>query len=147
MIETEADFLKKLSQIVMENWQERRKPVLLSYVGTKLAADGIDYRQWSPDGKLASILKAHSEAFTYAASPYDALVAAVVPAGESFDWPEGGSQSPKEAASVTEGNNERLKRSRGALYAFVRELSRLPKSEADSVIIPTSVLIRLLEGR
>lgn len=141
-----GELLDRIQAIVDENWTRRASPALLSFIGSVLAKEGIDFKSHSPDGKLATFINLYKDRFVVKQHPVDKLVSGVIPAGCEYEFPAPDiSRALPVPSDGTE--DESLKKSRGALYTFIRELAKLPKAEANSVVIPTSVLIRLLEGK
>lgn len=138
------DVLVRIEGIVKENWDRSKTPALLSYIGSILSKEGVNYKEHSSDGRLASLISDNPARFTLKQNPRDKLVSGAIPAGEEYEYPAHEAEIPIESNSAAD---DAVKKSRGALYSFIRELSKIPRSEANSVIIPTSVLIRLLEGK
>lgn len=139
--------LERISEIVEESWQRQREPVLLSYIGLQLTKEGIQYREVSPRGQLRALMSDFPSRFEITVHPNMPLKIGAVPPNTGFEYPQ---EVVTEMASMVHGSeeiSERVKKSRGALYTFIRELSKLSKEDANSVVIPTSVLIKLLEGK
>jgi hypothetical protein len=139
--------LTAIEGIVRIGWEARKEPVLLSYIGSELKKSELDYRSVSPNGQLKLLISEASHLFTVISHPKMPLKIGALPSGAEFSYSAEVSSSNNEDLHPVDDISDKLKRSRGALYTFVRELAKMPKEEANSVIIPTSVLIRFLEGK
>lgn len=136
--------LTAILELVQDHWSKNSQPLLTSTLGVQLREKGFDYKDILEGGTLKEFLARHSDKVEIAQHPVHHAKVGVFPAGENYAFPSENDVSP---AIEGEEVGVDLKKSRGAFYAFIREISRLNRDEIDSIHIPTRVIVRLLEGK
>ena len=138
------ELLAAIVKLVQDHWDENSQPLLTSTLGVKLREKGLNYKDILQGGTLKAFLAKHSKEVGIAQDPVHHAKVGVFPAGKNYTFPT------ENDVSLAIGGEEvgvDLKKSRGAFYAFIREISRLSRDEIDSIHIPTRVIVRLLEGK
>lgn len=141
-IKDRDELATKLSDLVQSHWEENNQPLLLSKIGLWLREHVSNHSQLLGEENLRAFLNLYSKKFKVVQHPQQYAKIGVVPPSESYDFPDSLSVESNEVSATTD-----LKRSRGAFYSFIRELSRLDQEDIESVKIPTRVIVRLLEGK
>lgn len=141
MDHSKSELVKKIELIVENKWEQDKQPVLLSYLGTKLFEEGFDYKAILNGSTLTALIRLETDKFKKVVHPLQRAKTGVIPANKSYEFPS------VEEESVTEARRPSVFEARNALYRFIHELSKLDDTEIDSVIIPTRVLIKLMEGK
>ena len=145
MIDDKTELLKKIESLATEKWSSERKPLLLSNIGTKLSFQDIDYRTILDGAPIGKFISENSSVVKIVKHPLQRAKIAVVPASIDFQFEDIPTASPAEV-SYDEEAYVRLRKSRGAFYSFIAELSKMSAAEIDSVVIPTRVIVKFLEG-
>lgn len=136
------DLASQISTLVKTKWEESEQPLLLSNLGLWLRQNVENYSQLLGEDNVRSFLASYPDHFNVVKHPTQHAKIGVVPNDVEYEFD---ATSPVEVGANEDTSN--LKRSRGAFYAFVRELSHLEPEEIESVIIPTKVIVKLLEGK
>lgn len=119
-------------------WNENNSPVLLSALPPLLKGKVPDFRTILGDGSLKSFIKQTQVIGGYKLVEHPTQHARVglVPENIDFEFP---AMPTLSSGPVTSKANQE------ATLSFLRALSTLPSSDLEKVIIPTSVLIKLLK--
>ena len=139
-MENQEKLTATIKAISDEYWEKHKAPILLSGLPIMLEAKGCDYRVGLGEGyTLKTFIKETGETGGYklVEHPIQKAKVAVAPIATNFEFPqEAARQSTR--ATAAEGGQE-------VTLAFLRALANLPESELDKVVIPVSVLIKLLK--
>ena len=132
-----------LSQRAQSWWDEHQAPYLLAFVAPELNSKGIDYRAVIGEERLKGFVERHvaDGQFRLVAHPLQYAKVGIVPVGVAFEY----------ETTVEEANPGNRKEPRekpdDTLIRFLRALEHLPASELDKIVLPTSVLVRLVGRR
>lgn len=128
-----------IKEISDRHWSEQGSPVLLSALAPLIAAKLVDYRVVLAGRTLKAFIKeTKGEAgYELVEHPSQRARVGVVPAGVSYEFSTD-SSSVKEERGSSKSNRE-------VTLAFLRMLSSLPDADLNNVIIPTSILVKLLK--
>lgn len=118
-------------------WAQRETPVLLSGLPKLLEARIPDYRSTLGTRSLKSFIKETEGSGDYKLIEHPTLKAkiGVAPVSANFEFPQ---ESPRHSMT-TDANKQAI------TLAFLRVLATLPESDLDKVVIPTSILTKLLK--
>jgi hypothetical protein len=134
--------LKNLQAAILEiatsYWQGRNWPVLLSNMPPLLEAKVPGYKDIIAPRNLKTFIKETADAAGYrlVEHPSQRARLGVIPSGINFEFP---SDEEGESHIPAPRKNEEI------VLSFLRALSTLPNSELEKVVIPASVLARLLK--
>jgi len=140
MSATENDLIKLISDKVITKWKEKKEPYLLSSVGSdckgtielKKILNGMKLKEWINLNldKLSVDVSEH---------PTQKEKIGLVPKKETYEY-----------GAQTSGRNNKTylkqttKTKKEVTIAFLSILADLPNEDADKIIIPTSILSKLL---
>lgn len=126
----------RVKEISEKYWRERTSPVLLSALPKILETEDPNYRAVLGTRTLKVFIKETGEATGYrlVEHPTQRARVGVAPTAANYVFPL--ELEPKTVAT---------KSHREATLAFFRALATLPDAEFDKVVIPTSVLVKLLK--
>ena len=129
-----------LKTISDEHWKAHGGPVLLSNLPPLLEPKATGYKQTLGDRSLKSFIKeAGADAgFKLIEHPTQRAKVALAPIDATYEFP------PEEPRTVhrhpgNSGNGQE------AVLALLRALGKLPPEELEKVVIPISVLVKLLK--
>ena len=142
MSESKSVLVEKLNQLARSHWEAEAEPLLLSQVGAALQAASLDYKSILEDSSIRRFVSENCPELKVVQHPNQFAKIGIIPVSEEYEFPS--DQVPK--ASLHR-HTDSVRRSRRALYEFISALADLPESDTQGVIIPTSVLIQLLEGK
>lgn len=140
MSTTENDLITLISEKVIDKWKDKKEPYLLSSVGSdckgiielKEVLNGIKLKEWVNLNlnRLSADILAH---------PTQKEKIGLIPKGEKYEYGiQTSSRSNKIHLKPT------IKTKKEVTIAFLSILADLPTEDADKIIIPTSVLSKLL---
>lgn len=138
-----AVFLRKKAE---EHWNDRQLPYFLSLVSPDFKKLGTDYKVILRDETLKTFVKRTSAHAGYrlVEHPRQRAKLGVVPNNIDFKF-ENEIDKPTENATRTEFAPALDEKE--ALLNFLGVISKLPKDDLDKIVIPTSILVKLLGGR
>lgn len=127
--------VKELSE---RHWAEKSSPVLLSALPKLLEREVPDYRSVLGFRTLKAFIKETGEAAGYklVEHPTQHARVGVAPAAVDYQFPLNLSPPPKTIAA---------KSNQDVTLAFFRALATLSDTDLDKVVIPASVLVKLLK--
>lgn len=136
-MENQNKLMTALKDISDKYWAEQKTPVLLSALPRMLESDVPDYRTVLGPRTLKAFITETREAAGYKLVEHHTQRARVgiAPATVDYEYPPG-SPAPETIPS---------KSNQGVTLAFFRALATLPDAELDKVVIPASVLVKLLK--
>jgi hypothetical protein len=135
--------LKKLQAAILtiaqSNWAQQSQPALLSNLPPLLEAEIPGYKGLLEPRNLKTFIKDTEEVAGYrlVEHPKHRARLGVVPRDVTFEFPS--EEVELEQPRVSRKGNDEV------VLAFLRALSTLPNAELDKVILPASVLARLLK--
>lgn len=126
-----------LRAISEKYWAERKSPVLLSALPRMLESEIPDYRTVLGLRTLKAFIKETGEAAGYklVEHPVQRARVGIAPTAAAYEYPL---ESPPPKTIPSKSNQ-------GVTLAFFRALATLPDAELDKVVIPASVLVKLLK--
>ena len=142
VVTSREDLLGKILPLVQEHWAEHQRPLMLSQIGNWLRDNGIDYRALLDGGSIAQYLREHEDKVTVVQHSRQHAKIGAVPAGENYSFEES-----EGTVRAQEEYPPDLIHSRRAFYHFVKAISALPAEDMERIVIPTRVIVRLLEGK
>lgn len=121
-----------------EHWAKQNSPVLLSALPQILEREIPDFRMTLGHRTLKAFIKETGEAAGYklVEHPIQRARVSVAPAAADYTFP---SEMPLPAKKIAAKSNQE------ATLAFFRALATLPAADLDNVVIPASVLVKLLK--
>ena len=140
MEKTEAALGAFLKEKAAENWKNEA-PYLLSSLAPDLRLESVSYREViGADETLKQFVQRTGETYGYkiVQHPSQKPKVGIVPADADFEFEDTGQKPLQERRSGPPD---------GVLYNFLRALGKLPASEIDKIVIPTSVLVKLARYR
>lgn len=132
---------KAVTEISEEYWAEQNSPVLLSGLPKKLEAKLPDYRLALGARSLKAFIRETEINGSYKLIEHPTLKAkiGVAPSSATYEFPQEPTRQPKRPIAPESNNNQ------AATLAFLRALATLPESDLERVVIPVSVLTKLLK--
>lgn len=140
MSELESDLIKLIKDKIIEKWDKRNEPYLLSSVGSdckgeitlKKILNGKRLKEWVT-------LKLDDLGAELAAHPTQKEKIGLIPKGEHYEYD---TQKPSRIRKIHTNQNHVTRKE--ITIAFLSILGDLSTEDADKIIIPTSVLSKLL---
>lgn len=135
MSSVENELIDLIKTKVQEKWDKNKEPYLLSSVGSdykgtvplKKVLNGKRLKEWA-------ILNQDNLKIDVSIHPTQKEKIGLIPQNESYDYPG----EIKEAIQKTKKNKKTI------TLEFLSMLGELSEEEADKIIIPTSILTKLL---
>lgn len=144
----ELSLKEALKKIADEYWGERKQPLLLSALPEKLSDAVGDYKDVIGNRSLKSFILSSGEGFGFKliAHPTQSAKLGLLPVEANFEFPAE-EEAPQQRAIVAtqERTRERGIRSQEPVLTLLRALRALPAEELEKVVIPVSVLVKLLK--
>lgn len=147
MTMSEAKLLETVEDLTKRKWEKDSQPLLLSHMGTELASKDIDYKSILGDTPIGKFISDKSKQIKVIKHPTQHAKIGVIPSDENYEFSTPQETQDAEHTETEKGKAQDLKRSRRAFYNFISEVSRLPSEDIDSIVIPTRVVVKLLEGK
>jgi hypothetical protein len=137
-MEDQDKLVTTVKAISERHWAERNSPVLLSALPRILEGELPDYRTKLGFRTLKVFIKETGESGGYklVEHPTQRARVGVAPAGVDYEFPL---ESPRPPKTIAAKSNQ------DATLAFFRALATLPEADLDNVVIPASVLVKLLK--
>ena len=137
-MQDQTKVVMSLKAISDRNWAEKKYPLLLSALPRILEEEVPDYRTVLGPCTLKRFIKETGEAAGYklVEHPTQRARVGIAPAATTYEFPPEPSHVPKPIAAKS--NQE-------VTLAFFRALATLPDSDLDKLIIPASVIVKLLK--
>lgn len=137
-MEDQNELVTAIKTISDEYWGEQNSPVLLSALPLILEKKAPNYRAVLGDRTLKTfIMKTESTgSYKLVEHPVQRARVGVVPAEANYEFPQG---VPSPPTTITAKNSQEV------TLAFFRALATLPEDDLDKVVIPVSVLVKLLK--
>lgn len=137
-MENQDRLVTTVKAISERRWAEQSSPVLLSALPKLLEGEVPDYRSVLGARTLKAFIKETGEVAGYklVEHPTQHARVGVAPATVDYQFPPELSPPPKTIAA---------KSSQDVTLAFFRALATLPDTDLDKVVIPASVLVKLLK--
>ena len=143
MAASKTELAEKITELTKKHWVDSKdEALLLSALGPKLSSWNADYKSILSGQSLRNFIKSEASDLTIAQHSTKYARVGVHPADKIFSYDTetiGAKTEPTQA--------DKLKKSRRAFYTFIEEISDFPAEDIKGVHIPTSVIIRLLEGK
>ncbi len=132
----EQELINALKAMVDQQWSAQKLPVMLSAVPRVLAGSLPEFRSVLAGKSLKMFIKETQQIGGYSLVEHPSLRAkvGVAPAGVGFEFSEHSAPRPSNERNST----------RETTLAFLAVLSQLPSAEQDKVVIPASVIAKLL---
>jgi hypothetical protein len=140
---TESSLIEKICELTTKQWEENKRPILLSGLGAELIGQGLDYKQLLYGGKLLPFVE-RIDRVSITRHPHKPLMVGIIPNGQEYSFLATSVEHNSDSGSDMDQD---LKNSRGAFYTFIRELAKLPPELTREINIPVNVIIRLLEKK
>lgn len=141
-MKNEMDLKNAIVKHVGQEWRQGRI-LLTSHLGHLLRDDEIVPSEIIIGKSVTNFIRESVPEVEVVKHPSQRAKIALIPKGEKYSF----ESEVVESVDIEDDHSDTLKKSRGAFYAFVREISRLPASEIDKVNIPFSIVVKLLEGK
>jgi len=139
MQQTSDELIKSIREKVVEKWQKRKEPYLFSSIGADFkeqveALNGKKLKEWVMSNleELSADISSH---------PTQKEKIGLIPKGEIYEYNTEKQTKKKDTHSELKQTSENRKK---ITMAFISMLGDLPAEDADKIIIPTSVLSKLL---
>jgi phenylpyruvate tautomerase PptA (4-oxalocrotonate tautomerase family) len=142
MTASKADLAKQITDLAKEHWKDKPEALLLSVLGPKLKDWNEGYKSILNGQSLRNFIKNEASDLTIAQHSSAYARVGVFPANETFSYD---TETVEAKAEPTKA--DKLKKSRRAFYTFIEAISDFPSDDIKGVHIPTSVIVRLLEGK
>lgn len=132
----EEKLISALRTIAIQAWEKQHEPLLLSALPRLLEAECPDYRDALGNRSFKKFIKATEAVGGYELIEHPSVRAkvAIAPAEKNYEFP---APEPSPHAHKTS--------SRETTLEFLRALAELPEADQDKLMIPTSVLTKLLK--
>lgn len=132
------DLAKKLKECALNFWETYGTPLLLSNIPRVLDSSMSGYKDVLAGRTLKEFVVETGKEFGYrlVEHPTQRAKIAILPDEIAFDF-------PSNQSNFRERRHERSS-SENVVMAFLKKLNELSPEEVDKVIIPTSVLVKLL---
>lgn len=137
----EQEVKTALKSISDAHWNVHNFPILLSNLAPMLEEATADYKEGLGNRTLKAFIKetGGSEAgFKLIEHPTQPAKLAVAPYGAEYEFPKEEPRPMGKTARASSSNQE-------PVLAFLRALSGLPPEELEKVVIPVSILVKLLK--
>lgn len=134
----QAELVTSIKEICDGYWGDNNSPILLSALPPILKGKVPDFRTILGEESLKSFIKQTQVIGSYKLVEHPTQRARVGLVPESIDFEFPVMPTSPSGSATSKANQE-------ATLSFLRALSTLPSSELEKVIIPTSVLIKLLK--
>lgn len=133
----QQELISALKAMVDHQWSEKKLPVMLSAVPGVLADSLPDYRTFLAGKSIKMFIQETQQTGGYSLVEHPSLRAkvGVAPAGVEFKFPLHNTPTASNGRNAT----------RETTLAFLAALSQLPSGEQDKVVIPVSVIAKLLK--
>ena len=139
MQQTNDELIKLIKEKIIEKWNKKKEPYLFSSIGADIkeqpeALDGKKLKEWVHLNldNLSAEISAH---------PTQKEKSGLIPKGEKYEY----NTENKIKNKYTHAESTRISESRKKItMAFISMLGDLPTEDADKIIIPTSILSKLL---
>ncbi len=138
--------VEAISNWTRDHWSAHESPLLMSTIGANLQNSGVDYKSFLEGASLLQFLRTQNTRVKVVQHSRQYARVGLVPPNMDYSFEEA-SESETSNESHASRDAEDLKRSRGAFYSFIREISKLPEEEIEQIHIPMKVIVRLLEGK
>jgi hypothetical protein len=132
----------KISELALKHWKDNKKPLLLSQLGPKLTENDIEYKTIIYPKGIARFISEEVKEVVIIKHPSQFAKVGIHPKGETFSYDNNNSADAEEVSDI-----ERIRKSRRAFYGFIDAISDFPKEELSEISIPTTVIVRLLQGK
>ena len=142
MSDPKSILVEKLNQLATTHWEVKAEPLLLSQVGVSLQAESLDYKSILEDSSIRRFVSEHCPQLKVVQHPTQFAKIGIIPVSEQYAFPLDQSSN-----TSVHRQSDSVRKSRRALYDFISALADLPESDTQGVVIPTNVLIQLLEGK
>lgn len=132
------EIIDTIINITNDFWEKESRPLLLSNLPGKLKEGGIeDYKTIIKNESLKDFLEKTESDKTYKLVKHKNQKAklGLIPAKENFDFSNGISGDKKKTTN---------KISNKIVVDFFKSLSKLSDDELDSIVIPTRILVKLI---
>lgn len=128
-----------IAERAREAWEARQQPYYLSNLAPALKQAGFTYRDVTGEGSLAAWAEgANQEEWRVVRHPQQTSKIGVVPAGSPFTF------DAAEAGASVRDDASRL-RKKPIVVRFLEELRKLDQSDLDKIVLPVSVIVKLLD--
>jgi len=129
--------IKEIESVVREYWSLNQSPVLLSNLPPLLESRAPEYRNALVGRSLKAFIASQRDVqFEMLQHPKYRAKIALFPSEQSFDF-----SSEVESKS---SDSRPSRKDQGAVLSFLKALSELPEDDINKVVIPVSVLVKLL---
>lgn len=138
-VESQNQLIDLIKTICKEHWEKNKHPFLLSALSSKLATEFPNYHDALGTRRLKGFIEETGSQGEYklAEHPKHKAKVGVIPSFADFSYPQ--DSLPQH---TRQDNNINTKE---ATLAFFQALATLPEHDADKVIIPASILIKLFK--
>lgn len=137
-MEDQRNLVTAVKTITENHWRERNSPVLLSALPRLLEGEAPDFRAVLGSRTLKAFIKETGESAGYklVEHPTQRARVGVAPAAAEYNFP---SEPAHPSMTIAARSNQE------ATLAFFRALAALPDADLEKVVIPASVLVKLLK--
>lgn len=137
-MENQSELVTAIKAISEDYWRSQNSPILLSALPLMLEKSNPNYRAVLGDRTLKAFVREteNTESYKLVEHPIQRARVGVVPAEANYEFPQG---VPSPPTVITAKNSQEV------TLAFFRALATLPEDDLDKVVIPVSVLVKLLK--
>ncbi len=145
----EQEVKAALKKIADAHWDARKTPILLSELPEKLEAEAPDYKEVLAGKSLKAFALSVGEdsGFKLISHHSQRAKLGLAPANVDFEFPKEEATQPGATCPAIgqEGARDRGPRSQEPVLVLLRALRALPPEELEKVVIPVSILVKLLK--
>lgn len=142
--ETLAEVIEKKTK---KHWDDEQTPYLLADVVPDIVKEGFDYKQLISPLTLKQFTAGMSGKVKVIQHPFLKAKVGLIPADKDFSYDQQPVISPKQAAKdeiVARGN---FRSNKFVVLNFLQALSALSDEDLEKVVIPATVLAKLLKEK
>lgn len=142
MTNTRVDLVSRITALAQNHWETKKEAMLLSVLGPELTKWDSDYKSILNGHNLRKFIEDNAPALHIAHHSKQFARVGTYPAKETFSYDDPANLPKNEPTDA-----DKLKKSRRAFYDFIHAISVCDPEDLRGVHIPTSVIVRLLEGK
>lgn len=143
-LQTEDELKAFLKEKAKKAWDDEGHPYWLSYLAPDLKPLGVDYKTILGEERLKQFARrTEGDSYRYVEHPRMKAKVGIVPPASEFEFAD----EPLTQPAETDRRGDQAAEREQAVLHFFRALSKLSDDELEGIVIPTSVLVKLLGRR
>lgn len=139
---SKAALAVKIAELANEHWSDASEALLLSKLAPLVAETYADYKATLNGQSLRNFIKTEAPELAIAQHSSQFAKVGVYPSDKTFSYDTEAVEAKAEPSQA-----DKLKESRRAFYTFIKAIADFPPEDIKDVHLPTSVIVRLLEGK